>query len=90
MGAAEMTAPTFAPIIEVLLSETGDVGYRLHSCSLDTRMYGEIIASILGQVARMMSQEGNFVEAKVRAEITHFLLNELERPTAEVTMQRLQ
>lgn len=82
----------FAPIIEVMITQAGDlnVHYRLHPSTLDTRQYGEIIASVVGQVARMISMEGNFVEAKVRAEVIHFMLNELERPTAEVTTESLQ
>lgn len=87
-----MNVPTFSPIIEVLVAQGGDltIHYKLHPSTLDTKMYGEILASVLGQVARMISLEGNFVEAKVRSEIIHFLLSELERPTAEVTTEMLQ
>ncbi len=79
-----------SPFIEVLVNDAGDISYRLHPTTLDTRIYGEVIATLVTQVARMMAHEGNFVESKVRAEVIHFLLDELDQRTAVVTTEMLQ
>ncbi len=78
------------PIIEVLLSEKGDVTYRLHACRLDTRMYGEIFATLVRQVATMMESEGGFARAAVISQIFEAFLREMEAPTAEVETKMLQ
>lgn len=78
------------PIIEILLADDGVVSYKLHPCSLDTKSYGQVFATLTRQVAKMMHVEGGFPEGKVHAEIIHFLLNELEAQTAEVETRMLQ
>jgi hypothetical protein len=77
------------PIIEVTLQD-GSIDYRLRTSLLDTRAYGQILAQLAIQIGQMMQTEGNLNNDRVTAEIARFFLLELDKPTAQTTLNQLQ
>lgn len=78
------------PVIEVMLSEAGDLSYRLRACPLNTQQYGEIFATLVRQVAQMMESEAGYKRALVISQILEAFLRELDSPSAEVETRMLQ
>jgi hypothetical protein len=72
------------PIIQVFLSDAGDVTYELHGSTLSTVQYGEILMAIGRQVAVMMHEAGGFSQEKAMSQIVCSMMNELQSPTAVV------
>lgn len=78
------------PLIEVTISPTGSIDYRLRTSLLSTKDYGQILASLASQIATMFQIEGGMNKEKVLAEIAGFFADELERPSAVTSIHQLQ
>lgn len=81
-----MTDP---PIIDVTL-DLGQINYRTRTSHLDTRAYGQIIASLVHLTAKMFATEGGFDEKDIERDILKHFNQEIEHPTSETTMSQLQ
>lgn len=70
-----MSAPII--ILEVSMSETGAISSRLRPCSLSTKDYGKLLASLVRQLAHMMAVEGRFDEGIIYSQILLFMGDEI-------------
>jgi len=78
------------PIIEVLLSEKGEISYRLRVSPLDTRQYGQVFATLIRQLAAMFRSEAGFPTELAELEVVVAMMDELKKPTAEVETRMMQ
>lgn len=77
------------PIIEVTL-ERGKLEYRTRTSHLNTRDYGQIIASLVRLTAKMFATEGGFDEKDIEKDILRHFHEEIRNPTTETTLSQLQ
>ena len=77
------------PIIEVTL-ERGKLEYRTRTSHLNTRDYGQIIASLVRLTAKMFATEGGFNVEEIEKDILKHFDEEINHPTTETTLSQLQ
>lgn len=79
------------PIITVYLvaDPNRDYQVRLAACTLPAEGYGIILHGIARQVAMMFAKEGNYTEQEVLERICEWFNKESERPTSEMTQDKL-
>jgi hypothetical protein len=81
---------TEPPIISVTLDENGKSSYRIGLCGISTRDYGEIFATLVRLVAKMIATEGHYDEKDIEHEILQHFNQEVREPTTHTSMNQLQ
>jgi len=74
------------PMIEVSVSDAGDVTYRVRTTLLTTLAYGIILANLAQQMALMLAEEGGNQDEALRQIVAAFH-TELEKPQPLQQMQ---
>ena len=75
------------PVIEVSVTEAGDVTYRVRTTLLTTIAYGIILANLAQQMAQMLSEEGGVDRDTALQQITSAFGAELDQPAPLQQMQ---